>query len=330
MGDRPLCRQLGLRLSARAIDSCRRSRTPRWGPDAPRAFRFPVLCPFSTIDIAVMDTDDTSDDDPIGHTCIDLSQIGGQTVYDVWAPLQFSELRPNHGERGSLRLRYSVVWREDRLRLLHYPKLAPTFVVPFRSARDLRNSVFAVHGRNLNPAQFRWRALKAHMLDLDRAFWAFYAQVLGFLFWDDPLARCAGNESARLSHEGQLERELLGGRCPRPLTTRVHPHSLSPSPAPAAAVSLSSPPAGYGRGNESVAHLQRALAFLSSALTPPRMPVCTPLCTPQPALSRRLPAAHRLPNRGPLRRTGGPPPGTRADLPDAPARRPVRPPVDHP
>lgn len=92
-------------------------------------------------------------------------------MYDCWFPLQYGELKRHRGERGVVRLRFSVVWFESRQRLLRYPKLAPTFVVPFRTARDLRNSVFAVQGRNKNPAQFRWATLKAHLYDLYDGFW---------------------------------------------------------------------------------------------------------------------------------------------------------------
>ena len=102
----------------------RNDRSPRWGADAPRAFRFPIQCPYSSIDIAMNDEDiGAAVDDSIGRICIDLSQVNGRTVYDEWFPLQYCRLRREVGHRGSLRVRYSVLWYEDRMRALAAPTI---------------------------------------------------------------------------------------------------------------------------------------------------------------------------------------------------------------
>ena len=44
---------------------------PRWASDAPRAFCFPITCPFANIYIAVSD-DDRGVDDPLGRVVLPL------------------------------------------------------------------------------------------------------------------------------------------------------------------------------------------------------------------------------------------------------------------
>ena len=85
----------------------------------------------------------------------------------------FASLPPSHTivlvhplAACQVRLRFSVAWTHERARLLSYPKKPPTFVVPFKSRKQMRNASFAVQGKTGNPANFNWKAFNAHISDL--------------------------------------------------------------------------------------------------------------------------------------------------------------------
>jgi hypothetical protein len=137
----------------------RNTRFPTWGVDSPRAVAFPVICPYSSVYVAINDSDANpfQADKPIGRVSIDLSQLKGRTVYDAWFALQFDQNAPQRliGRRGAVRLRFSVVWNHDRVRLLAYPQKPPTFIVPIRSRKAMRSASFAVHGQIKCPSRVR-------------------------------------------------------------------------------------------------------------------------------------------------------------------------------
>ena len=107
-------------------------RNPAWGVESPRAFRFPVTCPYSLLHVAFAD-EDRNKDDPIGRVVIDLGQLNQRTVYDSWYPLQFGHLKRHARKLGVARLRLSLVWRSDRVRLMSFLMPMPCFVVPFKT-----------------------------------------------------------------------------------------------------------------------------------------------------------------------------------------------------
>ena len=164
-------------------------RTPRWGADSPRAFKLPIVCPFSTVSIAVNDEDEGMPADTwVGRTDIDLSQLHGRTLYDAWFDLQTNTQRRPNGSRGSIRLRYSVEWKQDRLRLLGYLRPSVTFAVPFLTQKPLRNAAFAVKGKSKDPARFDSRTFAAHMRDLEKLYQRASRFFLDFFFWRWPKA----------------------------------------------------------------------------------------------------------------------------------------------
>ena len=142
--------------------------------DRPRAFRFPVCCPYSSVDVAIVGmVEGVRRDSLCGRVVIDLGRLRGSTVYDCWYPLH----RDRHGgatlhraggstsgaKHGAIRLRFSVVWTGDRLRLLSYAKYPlPLFAVPIKTKRALRHASFALQGQQHNPARFDWRVFLAH------------------------------------------------------------------------------------------------------------------------------------------------------------------------
>ena len=147
----------------------RNDTTPRWGADAPRAFKFDVRCPYSMLHVALYDDDRTSDD-PLGRVVVDIWNLFSHTTYDCWWPLQYGQVQKHVQRRGAVRLRVCVLWQRDRERLLKYANmLAPTFVLPLLSAQAKRGASFAVVGRLKHPGIYRQRVFLVHLKDLRRA-----------------------------------------------------------------------------------------------------------------------------------------------------------------
>ena len=174
---------------AARVRTVRNDRSPCWGAEAPRAFRMSITCPYSTIGIAVNDEDEgpLNADDPLGRAVLDLSQLHGRTSYDAWYDLQYGDTKRATGSRGRLRLRFSVVWRAERLRLLAYTELPPpTFAVSFNTRKFLTSSSFAVQGKHKNPAKFDSAVMTAQIKDIQRALRTIRRTVLNVLFWKVP------------------------------------------------------------------------------------------------------------------------------------------------
>jgi len=160
--------------------------TPRWGAEAPRAFKFNITCPYSALHIALLDSDQFQSDDKLGRVVIDVSQFFSRTTYDCWWPLQFGMLRRHVSKRGAVRLRLTVVWAADRTRLLNYAGLLPTFIVPFIDTKARRVGGFAVTGTHSNPSKFQWKVFALHLSDLKSAVADLCASIVDFLFWRWP------------------------------------------------------------------------------------------------------------------------------------------------
>ena len=117
----------------------RNSRNPRWGADVARAFRFPITCSYSSINVTINDklADPVNPDNCLGRLRIDLGSVLSRTIYDCWYELLAPSADYNGKTSiGSVRLRYSVTWKGERYRLTHYFRPPPTyFVVPVCSLR---------------------------------------------------------------------------------------------------------------------------------------------------------------------------------------------------
>jgi len=161
-------------------------RNPQWGIESPRAFRFPVSCPYSLLHIAVMD-DDRGTDDPVGRVVVDLGQLCQRTVYDGWWPLQYGIRKRHAHKRGLLRLRLSVAWRSDRIRLLSFFKPPPTFVVPFIKSTWMKESQFALRGRR-DPTRFKWSLFKSYCHEMEVIVDGFLQVISKYVFWEYPVA----------------------------------------------------------------------------------------------------------------------------------------------
>ena len=122
------------------------SLAPEWPVTEPRAFRFPITCPYAMLYVGVKDEDKALADDDVGRVTLELPSYHARTVYDSWYPLQYGYKK--HKERyGSLRLRFSVVFARDAHRVVKYIQPIPTFVIPFVDTRARYNSAFAYRGK---------------------------------------------------------------------------------------------------------------------------------------------------------------------------------------
>ena len=138
-------------------------RNPRWSAHQPRAFRFPITCPYSTVFIGVND-EDRGKDDGLGRVVVSLTSLRAHTLYDTWFPLQFGTLKYHVGRRGYVRLRFSLEFHSPRTRLLSYLKPHPSFVVPFY--HEETDAAFAYRGRF--PAhKFKWAIFSSVRRGLD-------------------------------------------------------------------------------------------------------------------------------------------------------------------
>lgn len=95
--------------SAAQTNALRMTRRPRWPTDAPRAFEFPVRCPYSNLYVGILDHDDvesafTQSDGLVGRVVLELGSLFANTVYDTWMPLQRSNIEVP-GSVGAVRLR---------------------------------------------------------------------------------------------------------------------------------------------------------------------------------------------------------------------------------
>ena len=96
----------------------RNSRNPRWGADVARAFRFPITCSYSSINVTINDklADPVNPDNCLGRLRIDLGSVLSRTIYDCWYELLAPSADYNGKTSiGSVRLRYSVTWKGGKI-----------------------------------------------------------------------------------------------------------------------------------------------------------------------------------------------------------------------
>ena len=159
---------------------------PKWHAEAPRGFRLPIRRPYSTLFVCVLDDDGDSamgaldDDDPIGRVVIQPCNLRPHTAIDCWWPLQHKPVGERPGDRGSLRLRLRVEWRDERVLLLHPllslrdsrarladPSEAPAFILRLYTRRALAAVKYAYHGP-APEARYSWPVLRSHLAEFAR------------------------------------------------------------------------------------------------------------------------------------------------------------------
>ena len=158
------------------------SLNPRWGgtdPKSFRAFRFPVMAPYSVLYVCMVDYDGTKanapssskgsfkidGDDPIGRIAIQLGRLTASTQYDCWFQLGYGAIEKPNGKLGSVRLRFSVTFKSERRRILSYLKDPPLPVIPLNKKRYRKIAAFAKHGK-LADESYNWAVLMVYVDEL--------------------------------------------------------------------------------------------------------------------------------------------------------------------
>ena len=177
----------------------RNNMNPSWGADEPRAFKFPIIYGFSTINIAINDQDaqPIMADATLGRVSIGLGQLLSRTTYDCWFGLQAGGEGKPRISKGLVRLRFSVTWRDERLRIASYTRPPPKyFVVPFLKRKHMRSAIIAARGHSGNPNAFSWRAFNANLSELKQTIRAIKEAILTFLFWEGNAVQRFANAAA--------------------------------------------------------------------------------------------------------------------------------------
>ena len=163
---------------------------PTWGVGTPRALRLPVSCCFSTLFVALRDKDSMSDDD-LGRVVIRIATLTPGTVYDVWYPLQRSNLKKHASKRGKLRLRLTITYPDERARMLQYftmhPERHPKYVVSFNSTAALKSAIFAYRGAEYHGRKYRWDVLRSHICELQATVEALESRAFDLFTWNRPM-----------------------------------------------------------------------------------------------------------------------------------------------
>ena len=176
----------------------RDSLEPRWSANDPacfRAFKFPVVKPYSVLYVSINDYDggrrlemsgeaeqlaaqaggvevegskrmNVNGDDPIGRVAIQLCRLLPGHEYDCWYPLALGDLDKPDGKLGYVRLRYSVTFKSERKRILQYANGSPpTFFLPLYKPSYRTQAQFAKRGL-LATDEYNWDVLMAYVDEL--------------------------------------------------------------------------------------------------------------------------------------------------------------------
>jgi len=175
------------------------SLNPRWGAhdkDSFRAFKFGVRKPYSVLYIAINDYDGgrssekfnvsergaseggealesegstrlgINADDPIGRVAIQLGRLVSGCEYDCWYELGLGAIERPDGKLGRLRVRVSVTFKSERVRVLAYvDSPPPTFIVPFHKKKYRASANFAKRGLLANES-YDWDVLQVYLEEL--------------------------------------------------------------------------------------------------------------------------------------------------------------------
>ena len=144
--------------------------SPMWLRKTRRACIFPIFHGYARLYVGVFDDDGVrAKDDLAGRICIDLARLRPGSQYDVTIPLRMSTHVYSRRKRGSIRLRFTLDWKNERSALLSYlPKTLPTpktikpntdCTVVCCDEKAFRNVAITVHGAHLpgrfSPKHFR-------------------------------------------------------------------------------------------------------------------------------------------------------------------------------
>lgn len=149
--------------------------SPMWLRKTRRACIFPVFHGYATLYAGVFDDDGVrAKDDLAGRVAIDLSRLRPGSQYDVTIPLRMSTHVYSRRKRGSIRLRFTLDWKNERSALTSYlPRKFPKKETPNTDVtvmccdeKALRNVAITVHGAHL-PGRFSPKHFRAVLREIN-------------------------------------------------------------------------------------------------------------------------------------------------------------------
>jgi hypothetical protein len=174
--------------------------SPMWLRKTRRACIFPIFHGYARLYVGVFDDDGfRAKDDLAGRICIDLARLRPGSQYDVTIPLRMSTHVYSRRKRGSIRLRFTLDWKDERSALLSYlPKTLPTpktmkpntdCTVVCCDEKAFRNVAITVHGAHL-PGRFSPKHFRSLLREINfsRKLMMIMVreQVRGTILWKNP------------------------------------------------------------------------------------------------------------------------------------------------
>ena len=146
---------------------------PMWLRKTRRACIFPLYHGYARVYVGVFDDDgEKAKDDFAGRVVLDVARLRANSQYDVLLPLRMSSQAYARRPRGSIRLRFTLTWKNEKDVMLSYLpkkfKVVPPMrakpdystSIPCADAKAFRNVAFTVHGTDM-PGRFKLSKIKA-------------------------------------------------------------------------------------------------------------------------------------------------------------------------
>jgi hypothetical protein len=152
---------------------------PMWLRYAKRACVFPIFHAYARLYAGVFDDDGNRDkDDFAGRVVVNIARLRAGSAYDVTLPLRLSTHAFSRKQRGAVRLRFTLHWKNERVALLTYipkkiniplpqhskPRLDMT--VACGDPKAFRNIALTIHGSHM-PGRFTFPKVKAVIREMN-------------------------------------------------------------------------------------------------------------------------------------------------------------------
>ncbi|CAJ1950134.1 unnamed protein product [Cylindrotheca closterium] len=145
---------------------------PMWLSKMRRACIFPLYEGYATVYVGCFAHQNVKDLF-IGRIAVDVAKLRQGCTYDITLPLRKSGVIYSKEQRGAMRVRFHLDWKNERKVLLSYlPKEKPSFrpldrvTVKCVDNKAFQNVARVVHGQDI-PLKFSMKLVKATMRELD-------------------------------------------------------------------------------------------------------------------------------------------------------------------
>jgi len=101
-------------------------------------------------------------DDAIGRVAVQLGRLVSGCEYDCWFQLGLGAISAPDGSLGHVRLRFSLTFKSERMRMLAYIHTPPVHALPFHKAAKRKLARFSKHGK-LASEKYDWDVLMSYV-----------------------------------------------------------------------------------------------------------------------------------------------------------------------